>query len=67
MAKVLSCRDVGISCDWHACGTSEEDVLQQAAEHARKDHGITTISDEMVTKVKSAIHDGICPLSVHSR
>ena len=65
MAKVLSCRDVGVDCDWHACGETEEEILRLAAVHARDEHGITEINDEMLAKVKGAIKEGPCPTSTH--
>ncbi len=65
MAKTLACRDVGIDCDWHACAETEEEVLAQAAEHAREDHGITEFSDEMIAKTKEAVKEGPCPTAVH--
>ena len=57
MAKVLTCREVGMQCDFVARGNSEEEVLTQAAAHARKDHGFETIPPEVLDKVKAAIHD----------
>jgi predicted small metal-binding protein len=65
MAKTLSCRDVGVDCDWHACAETEEEVLALGAQHAREDHGITELSDEMVAKAKAAIKEGPCPTGVH--
>jgi predicted small metal-binding protein len=35
MAKTVSCRDVGMDCDFVAWGETTEDIMQQAAEHAR--------------------------------
>ena len=57
MAKVLRCRDVGADCDFVAQGATEEEVLQKAAEHARKDHGFEGIPPELVAKVTAAIRD----------
>ena len=57
MSKTLKCREVGMDCDFVARGDSEQDVLNQAAVHAEKGHGITDLSPELVTKVKAAIHD----------
>ncbi len=65
MAKTLSCRDVGVDCDWHACGTTEEEVLRAAALHAKNDHGIEDLSDDMVAKAKAAIKEGPCPTATH--
>jgi predicted small metal-binding protein len=57
MSKVVSCRDVGMDCDFVARGQSEDEILAKCAEHARTDHGMSEIPDEVVTKVRSAIHD----------
>ncbi len=57
MSKVVSCRDVGMDCDFVARGQSEDEILAKCAEHARTDHGMSDIPDEVVTKVRSAIHD----------
>jgi len=57
MAKTLSCRDVGVDCDFVARGATEEEVLEKAAEHARKDHGFEGIPPDLLAKVKAAIHD----------
>ena len=57
MAKVRTCREVGMDCDFVARGNSEEEILAQAAAHAQKDHGFTSIPPEVIEKVKAAIHD----------
>ena len=57
MGKVLTCREVGMDCDFVARGNSEEEIMQQAATHARKDHGFESIPPEVVEKVKAAIRD----------
>ena len=57
MSKVVSCRDVGMDCDFVAKGETEQDILQQAAEHARKEHGMTEIPAELADKVRGATHD----------
>ena len=33
MAKTVSCRDVGMDCDFVAKGETNEDIMRQAAEH----------------------------------
>ena len=55
MAKVLHCRDVGFDCDGVCRADTEEEVLRMAAEHAKADHGITELTEEVVAKVKAAI------------
>lgn len=57
MTKVLKCKDVGMDCDFVARGKTEEEVLKLAAEHAGPAHGITEMSDDVVAKVRAAIHD----------
>jgi predicted small metal-binding protein len=57
MSKILSCRDVGVDCDFVAKGDTEEEILEQCAEHARNDHGMTEIPDDLVQKVRWAIRD----------
>jgi predicted small metal-binding protein len=57
MTKVLKCRDVGMDCDFEARGNSEDEIMVQAAEHARRDHGLESIPTEIATAVKAAIHD----------
>jgi predicted small metal-binding protein len=57
MAKVLRCADLMTGCDFVARGESEQDVLQQAAEHALLNHNMSEVTPEIVAKVKSAIQD----------
>ena len=57
MAKVITCRDVGVDCDFVARGQTEQEVLQQCAEHARTAHGMNEIPPELAEKVRSAMRD----------
>ena len=57
MAKIVSCRDVGVECDFVAKGETEQDILQQCTEHARSVHNMTEIPAELVDKVRGAIRD----------
>ncbi len=57
MGKVLHCRDLGFDCDGVIHAMTEDEVLQQAAEHARTVHNMTEISDEVIAKVRSVIRD----------
>ena len=43
MKKLLSCREVGCfgDCDYIVTGETEEEVMQNAAEHGIKAHGTT--------------------------
>ena len=55
MAKVLRCGELFPGCSIEALGETEEDILKQAAEHARRDHGVTQIDAATLAKVKAAI------------
>jgi predicted small metal-binding protein len=57
MSKVMRCNDVVGNCDFVARGESEQDVLQQAAEHARTAHQVNEVTPELADKVRSAIRD----------
>ncbi len=57
MAKVLACRDVGVDCEYVACGTTEEEVMQKAIEHVRQEHGMTELTPEIEQKTRSVIHE----------
>jgi len=52
---VLRCGELFEGCETVARGESEEEVLKQAAEHARRDHGISQIDAATLAKVKAAI------------
>jgi predicted small metal-binding protein len=57
VTKVLTCRDVGVDCDFVARGTTVDEVMQKAAEHARTNHGYESIPPELAQKAKAAIRD----------
>ena len=57
MAKVLRCRDVGVDCDFVARGATVEEIMTQAQEHAKNDHGFMDVPLELAAKVLEAIHE----------
>ena len=57
MAKEMRCGDVVPGCDYVVRGDTEEEVLAGAAAHAKQDHDMSSIPDEILAKVKSAIHE----------
>jgi len=57
MAKVLTCRDVGVDCDFVARGATEDEVMEKAREHALADHGFAEIPPELADKARAAIRD----------
>jgi predicted small metal-binding protein len=57
MSKVLRCGDIVPGCAFEAHGGTEDEVMQQAADHARTDHGISEISPELAAAVQGAIRE----------
>jgi predicted small metal-binding protein len=57
MSKVMRCGDIVPGCEYVARGQNEREVIQKAAEHAKTEHGMASIPDDILNKVKSAIHD----------
>ena len=55
MTLVVHCRDVGFDCDGVVRADSEEELLQQVADHAKSVHGLEEVTDEVVEKVKSVV------------
>ncbi|MEP7152849.1 MAG: DUF1059 domain-containing protein [Nitrospira sp.] len=58
MGKIVECAKVDPSsgCKHVVRGQTEEEVLKNAAEHAKR-HGIGEVTPEMKAKVKAAIQD----------
>lgn len=60
MARELHCRDLGFDCDGVVVAESDDEVVAQAADHARQMHGMT---DEQLgdpafaEQVRGQIHD----------
>jgi len=57
MSKVVTCREVGVDCDFEARGETEQEVLQKCAEHAKSAHGMDQIPADLAVKVRASIHD----------
>jgi len=58
MGKIIECAKVDPSsgCTHVIRGKDEEEVLKNAAEHA-KEHGIREVTPELMAKVKAAVRD----------
>ena len=52
--KVLKCADVGFQCEGVIRAESVDEVLQQAAAHAKQVHQVD-VTPEIADKVKAAI------------
>ena len=35
----INCKDAGVTCDFHVCDSSEDEVISAAQDHARRVHG----------------------------
>jgi predicted small metal-binding protein len=57
MAKVLRCRDVGFDCEAVIRADTDEEVLAQAAAHAKTVHGLKEVTPEVVAAVRAAMRD----------
>ncbi len=55
--KTLSCKDVGVDCDYQARGRTVNEVLKKAAAHAKKDHNIKKVGKDYLDSWRTKIHD----------
>jgi predicted small metal-binding protein len=55
--KTINCREAGFECDHIVKGETEQEVLKNGMEHAKKDHNMKEedITPEMKEKIKSII------------
>ena len=54
----VSCREVGMDCDYVCKGETEEEIMKTAEEHAIKDHGYKPeelMTPELREKIRSHI------------
>jgi predicted small metal-binding protein len=45
----VSCREVGMDCDYVCKGETEEEIMKTAEEHAMKHHGYNTLIRSFVS------------------
>ncbi len=55
MEKKLTCRDVGMDCDFSACGKTEAEIFEKAKVHAKEAHGMSEIPKDLYERARSAI------------
>jgi len=48
---------VGVDCDATFTGETEEEIMTQAAAHARNEHGLNEVPPELAEKARGAIQD----------
>ena len=51
--KTFACGAVVAGCSASFAAETEEDILDQVAQHAREDHGMTEIPEELVRQVQA--------------
>jgi predicted small metal-binding protein len=54
--KTLNCRDAGFDCEAKVQAASDEEILAQAAVHARETHKVE-VTPEMADQIRTLIHD----------
>lgn len=54
--KTLNCRDADFDCDGVIQAESEEEILNQAAEHAQSAHNLQ-VTPELAEQLKTLIKD----------
>jgi predicted small metal-binding protein len=55
MAKSIACDRVVPGCAFTTTAATEQELLDQVAEHARTAHGVSEVTPELLGKVKAAI------------
>jgi predicted small metal-binding protein len=54
----VSCKDVGVDCNFRGTGETEEELMNSLVDHAIKEHGYTreyVMNPEMQEKIKAQI------------
>jgi predicted small metal-binding protein len=57
MPRELRCSDLMPGCSYVAQGKDDNEVLERAAQHAKKDHGMTSIPPDVEQQARTAIRD----------
>lgn len=58
--KTLKCRDAGFDCDAVVRAETEQEVLEQAAAHAKEAHGVD-VTPEMAQQIQGLIREENSP------
>lgn len=57
MGKKFACGDVVSGCGWSAIANTEGELFEKISEHAKTEHNMTSIPDDIVQQVKSKIQE----------
>ncbi len=55
--REVSCKDIGMDCGYRYIAQTKDLIADGIAMHAREAHGITELSPEMVTRIKTLAHE----------
>jgi len=55
MKKVLPCKEIVPDCPAEVSGTSDDEVMRLAAEHARTAHGLREVDAQTAEKMRESI------------
>ena len=58
MDEIMKCRDLGIDCDFVACGHDENELFKKADEHVQAVHNLHEGS--WLEKARVAAYEGYC-------
>lgn len=53
--KRLSCREIGVDCDIEFFADTDDEIMQKASDHAKKEHNLPMIPENIETKCRAAI------------
>ena len=56
MAYEFDCTNVVPGCEGTVTGETRDQVLEEAAKHAKEAHGMTELPDELARRVLASIH-----------
>ena len=57
MAKSISCADAGSECTWSTTANTEEELMDEVAQHVKAEHPDLEITPEQIEKIKSIIKE----------
>lgn len=57
MGKKFACGDVVNGCGWSTTAENEGELFEKISEHAKNEHNMTDIPDEIIQQVKSKIQE----------
>jgi predicted small metal-binding protein len=55
VTDVVRCGELFAGCPGEARGETQDELLRQVAEHARRDHGLAEIGESALARVKAAV------------